>query len=40
MHVNVTKIRITLEELKRLPPELRRRYRDALGLPLPDGKAD
>jgi hypothetical protein len=32
---------MALEELKRLPPEeLRRRYRDALGLRLPDGKAD
>jgi hypothetical protein len=40
VHVNVKHVRMTLEELKRLPPEeLRRRYSEALRLPLPDGKA-
>ena len=34
---NVTNVRMTLDELKRLPPEeLRRRHREALRLPLPD----
>ena len=35
VNVNVTNVRMTLEELKRLPPEeLRRRHREALRLPL------
>ena len=37
VHVNVTNVRMTLDELKRLPPEeLRRRHREALQLPLAD----
>jgi flagellar motor switch/type III secretory pathway protein FliN len=39
VHVNVTNVRMTLDELKRLPPEeLRRRHREALRLPLPEAK--
>jgi hypothetical protein len=38
VNVNVTNVRMTLEELKRLPPEeLRRRHREALRLP--DGRS-
>ena len=39
VHVSVTNIRMTLEELQRLPPgEVRRRHREALRLP--DGRSD
>ena len=39
VHVNVTNVRLSLDELKRLPPEeLRRRHREALRLPLPEAK--
>ena len=40
VNVNVTNARMTLDELKRLPPdELRRRHREALQLPLADQEA-